>query len=462
MKPTYEELEFQLKESQEAHAKTLSILKLALERIAALEERLNKNSKNSSNPPSKDRKKNTDPQTGDKKPRGGINRKSIPPEKVDQFITCSLDLCPDCGSKDMLDEGNPEILQQVELPKIKATVTEFSCRKYKCTCCGNHSTASLPTGIPNSVFGLRLMALIANLTGVLHLSKRDAIRLLKDLYGIDICEGSIINVEERVASALKTVYERIHEVVTKGTLSKHFDETSWRDRGQNQFVWVASTNQAVCFKIDPSRSREAFYNFVGSLGASSVVTDRYAVYNNVSKIHQYCLAHLIRDFRKFAERKGWDGEIGEAIAKGFCIACKAHRNYKQGKISLKSRNMRLGHLRRKIEGCLIDGMANGSDDLAKFCENILDLSENIWTFARFTDIEPTNNLAERDLRQLVLWRKKSYGTRSERGQRFVERISSVAETLKRESMNIIEFLNQAVTAFFSGLDAPHICSVSGY
>ena len=124
--------------------------------------------------------------------------------------------------------------------------------------------------------------------------------------------------------------------------------------------------------------------------------------------------------------------------------------------------MRLGHIRKKIEGCLIDGMANGSDDLAKFCENILDASENLWTFAKFTDVEPTNNLAERDLRQLVLWRKKSYGTRSDRGQRFVERISSVAETLKRESKNIIDFLNQAVTAFFSGWEAPHICGAAGY
>ncbi|MEI8364962.1 MAG: IS66 family transposase [Parachlamydiaceae bacterium] len=462
MKPTYEELEFRLKESQEAHEKTLHILKLALERIASLEERINKNSKNSSKSPSSDRKGNTDSPKGDKKPRGGINRKLIPPEKIDQFITCSLDLCPDCGSKDLLDEGNHETLQQVELPEIKAIVTEFSCKKYKCTCCGNRSIANLPTGIPNSSFGLRLMALIANLTGVLHLSKRDAIHLLKDLYGIDVCEGSIINVEERVASALLTVYERIHEVVTKSALSKHFDETSWRDRGKNHFVWVASTNQAVCFKIDPSRSREAFYNFIGSLAEASVVTDRYAVYNNVSKIHQYCLAHLIRDFRKFAERKGWDGEIGEAIVKSLCTACKAHRNYKQGKITLKSQNIRLGHLRKKIEGCLIDGMANGSDDLAKFCENILDVSENLWMFAKSTDIEPTNNLAERDLRKLVLWRKKSYGTRSDRGQRFVERISSIAATLRRKSMNIINFLNQAVFAFYSRLDAPHICSAAGY
>lgn len=456
MKPTYEELESALE-------KTQNILKLALARIAELEERLNKNSKNSSKPPSGDPKSNTDPSPKkDRPPRKGINRTPIPPEKVDHFITCKLDECPDCGSSALLNDGKPEILQQIDLPEVKALVTEFSCQKYQCLCCGNRSMANLPNGIPNSSFGTRLMALIANLTGVLHLSKRDTMRLLKDLYGVDICEGSIINVEERVAAAVKTPYERIHEAITKSAVCKHFDETSWRDSGKSQFIWVASTNQAVCFKINPSRSREAFYNFIGTLGKAPVVTDRYAVYNNVSKDHQYCLAHLIRDFRKFAERKNYDGEIGKKIEKNLCRACKTHRKYRKNEISLKYRNMRLGCLRVKIEGCLIDGMANGNEDLAKFSENILNNFDSLWTFAKFTDVEPTNNLAERDLRKLVLWRKKSYGTRSERGKRFVERISSIAETLKRTSMNTIEFLKQAISAFYSGFDAPYMCKTSGY
>jgi len=82
---------------------------------------------------------------------------------------------------------------------------QYNCKQHRCESCGNSSFAHLPKGVPDSAFGTRLMSLI----GALHLSKRDAIWLVKNLYDIDINEGSIINVEERVALALKQVYERI-------------------------------------------------------------------------------------------------------------------------------------------------------------------------------------------------------------------------------------------------------------
>ena len=456
MKPTYEELEALL-------VKTQNLLRLALERITALEEKLNKNSKNSSQPPSKDRKPNGDDQTNkEKKSRSGTNRALIPPEKVDQFIDCILNRCPDCNSNDLVKDAQSECLQQVELPEVKATVTQFNRFRYTCTCCGNRSTADLPIGIPNSAFGTRLMTLIAMLTGAFHLAKRDAICLVKNLYGIDICEGSIINVEERVGNAIEEVYQRIHRVVTKSLSSKHFDETSWRNCGKNGYVWVASTSQAVCFKIDAHRSKEAFLNFVGTLTPSPVVTDRYAVYNEISEDHQYCLAHLIRDFRKYGERKGVDGEIGLKIEKELQAACKIHKRFRKDEISLKSRVHRLRYSRKRLENYLIDGLANGSDELAKFSENILDRFDKLWTFAKFSNVDPTNNLAERDLRKIVLWRKKSYGTRSLRGQRFVERISTVCGTLKRTGQNIFDFLKKAVSDFYSGFEAPHISPACGF
>lgn len=76
-------------------------------------------------------------------------------------------------------------------------------------------------------------------------------------------------------------------------------------------------------------------------------------------------------------------------------------------------------------------------------------------------MDPTNNLAERDLRKLVIWRKKSFGTRSDRGQRFVERITSVAETVKRQGQNALEFIQDAVAIFFAGKPAPYICKDLG-
>jgi transposase len=455
MKPTYEELE-------SAFVKTQHLLKLALDRITELEERLNKNSKNSSKSPSSDRKSNSDDQKGnEKKSRSGINRALIPLERVDQFLDCCMDNCPDCGSDELSKYGS-ECLQQIELPEVKAIVTQFNRFRYRCACCGNCSTGSLPKGIPNSVFGTRLMALIATLTGAFHLSKRDAKQLLKDLYGIEICEGSIINVEERVTSAIAEVYQRIHRIVTKSILCKHFDETSWRNQGKNGYVWVASTSQAVYFKIDAHRSRKVFHKFIGELTPSPVVTDRYAVYNDVSDNQQYCLAHLIRDFRKFGERKGIDGEIGSDIEKELRTACKSHRQYREGTRSLKSRDHRLRHSRKRLENHLIDGLASGSNDFGNFCENILERFDRLWTFAKFSDVEPTNNLAERDLRKIVLWRKKSYGTRSYRGQRFVETVSTVCGTLKRTGHNLFEFLKKALSAFYSGEEAPYASPAFGF
>ena len=102
------------------------------------------------------------------------------------------------------------------------------------------------------------------------------------------------------------------------------------------------------------------------------------------------------------------------------------------------------------------GFVSGSDELSGLCDRLLDNMHKLRTFSEFTDVDPTNNLAERDLRKIVLWRKKSYGTRSDRGKRFVERISSVASTARKAGKNILSFVIESVSAFYSGDSAPLI------
>lgn len=461
MKPTYEEIELHLKNTLEVLTKTQNLLKLALERIAVLEERLNKNSKNSSKPPSSDLKGNSnDKDKEPKKPRPGVNRALLSPEQVDLFHICILENCPCCGSTQIIDQNQSLVLQQVELPEIKAIFTQFDCKKYACVSCGEKSFAELPNGVPNSSFGPRLMALIATLTGVFQLAKRDAMQLVRDLYGVTISEGSIINVEERVATALNEIYERIHQHVMVSIMPKHFDETSWRNEGKNHWIWVASTSNAVCYRIDANRSKEAFQRFAGSLGDTPVVTDRYSAYNDLKNPHQYCLAHLIRDFRKYAERTGMDREIGGALEKELQQICKTQKEFRRGEISQRSRDAKFRYQKKRLNEHLIDGLANGSNDLSGLCDRLYDEMHKLWTFSKFTNVDPTNNLAERDLRRMVLWRKKSYGTRSSRGQRFVERISTVAETIRKTHDNIFAFITEAVTTFYSGESAPLVASLN--
>lgn len=458
MKPTYEELEAEVHHLRE-------LLKQALEKIAYLEKQLKRNSKNSSKPPSTDQKSNT-PDKEAKPPRdsrAGKARPSFPPEKIDRHVQCKQDNCPHCGSsKIQLNGRSPEIIQQAELPAIKAIITEFQLQKYCCNECGKNSTACLPPGIPDSAFGPKLMGLLATLTGVLHVAKREAVQLIKDLYDVDMGIGSVPNVEERVTAALDPVYDRIHKFVLEHKFCTHFDETGWRDRGKRHFVWLATCQQAAVYRIDRNRSAAAFKRLIEQeTWMAPAVTDRYAVYNSFPK-HQLCLAHLIREFKAYGERDGPDKTIGQAIENELRLSCKIHCEYRDGKIPLAQRNRQLGARKRRVEYWLDDGLANGSDALAKICWSLLEDFDKLWTFTRILGMEPTNNMAERDLRKLVIWRKKSYGTRSERGKKFVERITTCAQTIRKQGKNVLHFIQNAVECLYSQILPPLISEAMGF
>jgi transposase len=466
------ELRAENKELRAELGKTQDLLKKALEEIsklcvevAKLKEQASRNSKNSSKPPSTDQKGNTDPNQPkrERKKRKGKARPPYPPEKIDRHIQCVQENCPHCGSTDIqLNGQSPEVLQQAELPEVKATITEYQLLKYGCEACGKNSVAALPIGVPDSAFGPRLMGLAATLTGVFHLSKREAVQLIKELYGVDIGIGSVSNIEERVAHALDPIYHRIHSFVINSKYCKHFDETGWRDQGKRHYVWLACCDRAAFYMIDRHRSSEAFSKlFNANPNNVAVVTDRYAVYS-IFKAHQYCLAHLIRDFHSYVEKDGPDKQIGEALEKELKLACNIHKRYREGEITLEMRNRRIGHHKRKLEDHLEDGMANGSEDLSKLSETLLNNFDKLWTFTKTVGMEPTNNLAERDLRKLVIWRRKSYGTRSDRGKKFVERITTVAQTLKRQSLSILSFIQETIVGFYNRAAPPFISEALGF
>ena len=100
---------------------------------------------------------------------------------------------------------------------------------------------------------------------------------------------------------------------------------------------------------------------------------------------------------------------------------------------------------------------------AKFSANVLRFEESLWTFVRREGVEPTNNLAERMLRSLVLWRKISFGCHSAKGFRFVERVLTVAQTLKLQGKAVFQFLCDAVTVLRNEKTVPSLAwAVNGY
>ena len=90
------------------------------------------------------------------------------------------------------------------------------------------------------------------------------------------------------------------------------------------------------------------------------------------------------------------------------------------------------------------------------CRDILKRREALWTFVQVDGVEPTNNTAERSIRPGVLWRKRSFGTQSEEGSRFVESMITVVATLQQQQRNVLEYLTEACDAALRGDAAPSL------
>ena len=87
---------------------------------------------------------------------------------------------------------------------------------------------------------------------------------------------------------------------------------------------------------------------------------------------------------------------------------------------------------------------------------MLEHAEALWTFAYAPGVEPSNNHAERELRRFVMWRRRSFGSQSERGDRFAERVMTVVHTLRKQDRHVLSFLRDTIAASLRGAPIPSL------
>ncbi len=128
--------------------------------------------------------------------------------------------------------------------------------------------------------------------------------------------------------------------------------------------------------------------------------------------------------------------------------------YKAGQISRREFRRRIKPVREQVEALLQRAVDANIKRLSGSCKNILKHRDALWTFVDKLGVEPTNNHAERELRAFVLWRKRSFGTQSERGNRFAERIMTVVHTARKQNRHVLSYLTAVCHAARDGTPAP--------
>ena len=134
---------------------------------------------------------------------------------------------------------------------------------------------------------------------------------------------------------------------------------------------------------------------------------------------------------------------------------KWHR-VRDGTLARSTFQAHMRPIRAEVERLLDEGTRCGHSKVAGTCREILALSPALWTFVRIVGVEPTNNAAERALRFCVVLRKTSFGTHSEAGSRFIERMLTVSATLRQQRRSVVEYVTEACERALHGRRAPSL------
>ena len=420
------------------------------QQVAELLDKLNQNSSNSHKPPSSDPPGNRKQRRarakgkrkrGGQKGRKGSRRELLPPEKVDEFVEHFPAECENCW-KPLPEIHDPHATryQFTEVPPIRPHTTEHRRHAVSCPHCSYVTRAAYDeTKIPTSPFGPRLMALMAMLTGIYHLSRRKAQRLLSDVLGVSVSLGGLSNVEARVSDAVKPAVSEVWNRVGEDDV-KHADGTSWLQAGLTLCLWTIATKAATVFKIISDGSAKTLAPLFGAL-QGILVSDRATALNFwAMERRQICWAHLLRKYVSFSERDGPAGRFGKELLDYTGLVFEYWHNFKDDKLSREQLVSQMAPVRQQMEALLARAVAAEIRGLSGSCANMLAHKEALWTFVDHDGVDPTNNHAEREIRAFVLWRKRSFGTQSERGNRFAERLMTVAHTARKQNKNVLAFL----------------------
>lgn len=416
--------------------------KALLTRIAELEAKLGgppKTPDNSSIPPSRGQKANTEPPANKKKRKGRPGAARQLAENPDATRRFYAGQCA-CGAA--LGEAGQELAKEydhIDIPPIRPVTTRIELFRAVCPCCKARVTANAPADMPEGTpFGPGITSMIAYLHGCQMIGYKRLTEVCEGLFGLRISQGGIANMLGRVGEAIAAPAERIAAEVRASEVIAS-DETSARVKGKTWWQWTFGCATAVYHVIAPTRGKCVPTDFLGGVKPKMWLSDRLAAQLGHAEEHQFCLAHLIRDAQF-------------AIDHGDTIFAPAFKALLQDACAVGRRRHELADAtiaahRRRLERELERLLALKPTDAAgrKLRDTVyVDCTDKLFVFLKRRDTEPTNNESERALRPSVLFRKVTNGFRSEWGAKTYADLCSIVETGRRNGRSALTAIRNAL------------------
>ena len=407
-------------------------------------------SNNSSQPPSKDQKSN--------QPKGKSRHRHGPAkghekherEQVadpDKVVELRVKSCCKCCTDLMAEEGHLINLHQItELPEAKAQVIEV--RQYETTCpkCGEVQVEDPPNGLElGRTFGARLEATVVYYRQEQHMSYERTQLALLNLQGVKISQGGIDGIMQRVGTKAIQAAKSIEETVRQSAVI-HSDETGCRVKGNNWWEWVFLTATAVLHVIRFNRSEDVIREVMDGHKAEVWESDCYsaqlkAPYHQL----QLCMAHQLRNLQAVVDTyptQTW------ARAMQVLFRYAIHLHHRRDQISAEDFKTQVARIERHCDRLLQRDLAPPEANRLK--RRYLKHRDKLFIFLYRSDVDPTNNVAERALRPSVIHRKVTGCFRSDWGAKAYAAIASVIDTAELSGIRAFD----AIQSLFGSPSLP--------
>jgi transposase len=426
--------------------------------------RLQRDSSNSSKPPSSDivkPKKNGPPRGKGPHKIGGQEghprqeRTSFAPREIDHAISYELSSAQAQG---LIPLDQWFVLQQVDLADKLYAVTEHRARKYLDPRTGRLVIAPLPPAVQAAgLVGPKLSSLAAYQKGDGHMSYTTIRRFWNEVLGIPISRSQLVNVIQKASAAFATPYAQLREALVQQTYLG-VDESGHKDSGEKHWTWCFRAADFTVFHIDPSRGSEVLKAILTETFGGVLGSDYFSAYHkyltDCGVLVQFCWAHLIRDIRFLAEQADkslqlWGHKLLSWVWRLFDTWHRAAHLTQAGFVRSMDR-IRRGFLKAVRRP---PGRAEAQTLADRFRGQEAD---HYFRFLTTPGIEPTNNQTEQAIRHIVIDRHITQGTRGPRGQRWCERVWTMLATCRQQKRRVFEFFCNALNAHFQHETAPSL------
>jgi len=420
--------------------------------VEELKHKLNlrdKNSSNSSKPPSSDfnkpqRNQSQREKTG-RKPGGqngheGITRSQVSnPDKVIQLFPDTCEKCKRKLSPKKASLGSRR--QEFDIPPIIPFVTEYQSMNITCKC-GHCSKGIFPEYINAPVqLGPNICAAMIYLNTKHVIPYERLCMISEDLLGFDISKGSIENILERTYENCKYLHNEILEHIKKESWIGS-DETSSRVEGKKWWLWVWQNFKGSFFSITGNRGYKTIKEKFGEDYLGRMVHDCWAAqFMTIAKGgHQACLEHLCRELKFIIkyEKSKW-----AAMLRGFLYAAiKARDKIWEKGFNPRARKRIITRYLNKFEKLLKVNVKHREENRVK--DRLIKYKDNILFFMNSKDMPYHNNSSEQAIRIAKIKDKISYGFRSKNGAERFAALLSIIETCKKQGLDIFTSIRNLV------------------